>query len=78
MRISDLDDTLCVLQDATKVLAVFGAGNAVGVIIAGFLGHFAYNRDVRGPPLIMGISLILGCIPFYFLINNVDENASVS
>ncbi|KAL7535058.1 hypothetical protein ACHAXR_006239 [Thalassiosira sp. AJA248-18] len=64
-------------ENATLVLATFGAGNAIGVVIAGFLGHIAYKRDVRGPPFIMGISLILGCIPFYFLINTVDEHASL-
>lgn len=26
----------------------------------------------------MGISLLLGCIPFYFLTNYVDKDASVS
>ena len=60
------------------MLATFGAGNAIGVVLGGFLGHFTYKRDVRGPPCVMGISLLLGCIPFYFLINNVDEYASVS
>ena len=59
-------------------MLTFGAGNAIGVIIGGLLGHFAYKRDVRGTPLIMGISLILGCIPFYFFINYVDNNTSVS
>lgn len=63
-------------ENATVALAVFGAGNAIGAM--GFLGHFAYAKDVRGPPMIMGLSLILGCIPFYFLINKVDENANVS
>ena len=61
------------LQDATIVLMTFGAGNAIGVILAGFLGHFAYKYDVRGPPILMGVSLLLGCIPFYFLINTIDE-----
>ncbi len=65
-------------QEATGVLLTFGAGNAIGVIIGGVLGHFTYRHDVRGPPLVMGISLILGCLPFYFLINKIDENASVS
>ena len=58
-------------------MVTFGAGNAIGVILGGFLGHFSYKRDVRGPPFIMGVALLLGCIPFYLLINNVDENASV-
>ena len=61
-------------QEATGVLLTFGVGNAIGVILSGFLGHFAYKKDVRAPPLIMGTSLILGCIPFYFLVNNVQGN----
>jgi MFS family permease len=61
-------------QEATGVLLTFGVGNAVGVILSGFLGHFAYKKDIRAPPLIMGTSLILGCIPFYFLVNNVQGN----
>lgn len=65
-------------QEATGVLLTFGVGNAVGVIIGGCLGHFSYKKDVRGPPFVMGISLMLGCIPFYFLINSVDSDASVS
>lgn len=62
-------------EAATGVLVTFGAGNAVGVIIGGFLGR-SYKKDVRLPPLFMGTSLILGCIPFYFLVNYVDENVS--
>mmetsp|Transcript_21865 Transcript_21865/g.45296 ORF Transcript_21865/g.45296 Transcript_21865/m.45296 type:complete len:219 (-) Transcript_21865:74-730(-) len=64
-------------QQATGVLLTFGAGNAVGVILGGVLGHFSYKRDVRGPPFFMGVSLIIGCIPFYFLVNTVDENGNV-
>jgi len=61
-------------QEATGVLLTFGVGNALGVVLSGFLGHFAYKKDIRAPPLIMGTSLMLGCIPFYFLINNVEGN----
>lgn len=61
-------------QEATGVLLTFGVGNAIGVVLSGFLGHFAYKKDIRAPPLIMGTSLMLGCVPFYFLINNVEGN----
>ncbi|EED94687.1 hypothetical protein THAPSDRAFT_261312 [Thalassiosira pseudonana CCMP1335] len=64
-------------QEATGILLTFGAGNAIGVIAGGVLGHISYKRDVRGPALIMGTSLILGCIPFYFLINTVTDEVSV-
>ena len=59
-------------EQARDVLLTFGVGNAIGVILSGFLGHFAYKKDVRAPPFIMGASLILGCIPFYFLVNYVE------
>lgn len=62
-------------EAATGVLVTFGAGNAVGVILGGFLGR-SYKRDVRLPPMFMGASLILGCIPFYFLVNHVHENVN--
>ncbi len=66
-------------QEATGVLLTFGVGNAIGVILSGFLGHFAYKKDVRAPPLIMGASLLLGCIPFYYLVNKVEgENVGLA
>ena len=65
-------------QEATGVLATFGAGNALGVISSGFIGHYAYKKDIRLPPIIMGTSLLLSCIPMYFLINKVDGDSSVA
>lgn len=62
-------------EAATGVLVTFGAGNAIGVILGGCLGR-SYKRDVRLPPLFMGVSLMLGCIPFYFLVNHVHEKVN--
>eukprot|EP00804_Cyclotella_cryptica_P029823 CCRYP_010768-RA/>CCRYP_010768-RA protein AED:0.05 eAED:0.05 QI:188/1/1/1/1/1/3/47/597 len=62
-------------EAATGVLVTFGAGNAIGVIIGGLLGR-SYKKDVRLPPFFMGLSLILGFLPFYFLVNHVDKNAN--
>ena len=56
---------------------MFGAGNAIGVLVGGLLGHYGYKRDVRYPPAIMGSSLILGVVPTYFLINWVDGDSSI-
>ena len=56
----------------------FGAGNGIGMIISGIIGHFSYKRNVRYPPLIMGLSTLSTCIPYYFLVNNVDENSNVA
>ena len=55
----------------------FGVGNAIGVILGGVFGHYAYKRDVRYPPLIMGTSLILSVIPTYFLVNWVDGESNI-
>ena len=62
-------------EAATGVLATFGAGNAVGVVVGGLLGR-SYKKDVRLPAFFMGLSLFLGCIPFYFLVNHVDKDVS--
>jgi predicted MFS family arabinose efflux permease len=51
------------------VLLTFGAGNAVGVILGGYTGHFLYKRDSRLPPIAMGCCIILGCVPMWFIIN---------
>ena len=64
-------------EAATGVLVTFGAGNAIGVVIGGLLGR-SYKKDVRLPPLFMGISLIIGCIPFYFFLNHVSEDANTA
>ena len=67
-----------VFQQATSVLLVFGAGNAFGVIIGSTLGHFTYKVDVRLPALLMGVSVILTCLPMFFVINMSYEEADGS
>lgn len=66
------------VEEATGVLITFGAGNAIGVCLGGAFGHVTYKIDQRIPPLIMGSSLILSCIPMYFLINWVDATKNLS
>lgn len=62
-------------EQATSVLLTFGVGNAIGVILGSLFGHLAYMRDVRLPAVLMGISIILSCIPMYFVINmSYDHN----
>ena len=65
------------VEEATGVLIMFGAGNAIGVMVGGILGHYGYKRDVRYPPAIMGSTLMLGVVLTYFLINWVDGDSSV-
>lgn len=56
-------------------MLTFGVGNAIGVILGSLFGHLAYMRDVRLPAVLMGISIILSCIPMYFVINmSYDHN----
>jgi predicted MFS family arabinose efflux permease len=64
------------VQEATGVLLTFGAGNAVGVVLGGLLGHFLYKRDVRYPPLVMGTSILLGCLPMWYIIDAVSYSES--
>eukprot|EP00521_Asterionellopsis_glacialis_P016124 CAMPEP_0195295422 /NCGR_PEP_ID=MMETSP0707-20130614/17353_1 /TAXON_ID=33640 /ORGANISM="Asterionellopsis glacialis, Strain CCMP134" /LENGTH=548 /DNA_ID=CAMNT_0040356651 /DNA_START=22 /DNA_END=1665 /DNA_ORIENTATION=+ len=59
-------------EEATGVLLSFGAGNALGVIAGGILGHKTYKCDVRYPSLIMAAGLTLSCVPMWFMINNVE------
>ena len=66
------------VEEATGVLITFGAGNAIGVCLGGASGHVTYKIDKRLPPLIMGSSLMLSCIPMYFLINWVDATKNLS
>jgi len=66
------------LQAATGVMIVFGAGNAVGVIISGVVGHYLYKKDVRLPPLVMGTSTILSCVPMWYMINLVHSTTNVA
>ena len=66
------------VEEAAGVLITFGAGNAIGVCLGGAFGHVTYKIDKRIPPLIMGSSLMLSCIPMYFLINWVDATRNLS
>ena len=56
-------------QEATSVLIMFGAGNAIGVIFGSVMGHYFYKKDVRIPALLMGSSIIVTSISMYFMIN---------
>lgn len=66
------------VEEATGVLITFGAGNAIGVCLGRALGHVTYKIDKRAPPILMGSSLMLSCIPMYFLIDWVDATKNLS
>lgn len=50
-------------------MLTFGAGNALGVVVGGSIGYCLYKKDNRLPPIAMGVSILLGCIPMWFIIN---------
>eukprot|EP01083_Nonionella_stella_P102063 290039_1 len=66
------------IQEATGVVITFGAGNAIGVVVGGMLGHFSYKKSVKLPPFIMGVSTALTSIPFAFLINSVSGTTNAA
>lgn len=47
---------------------MFGVGNGVGVICGSILGHCFYKKDNRLPALLMGVPILLTCVPMYFLL----------
>jgi hypothetical protein len=46
----------------TQVVAVFGIGSGVGVIVGGMIGQFLYNKRRRYMPLFTG-ALTVRCTP---------------
>jgi MFS family permease len=64
------------IEMATTVLMCFGVGNALGLIFGGSCGSRLYKIDKRYPALLAGSMAILGCAPFWLLINVVDSNTS--
>lgn len=64
------------VEMATTVLMCFGVGNTLGLIFGGSCGSYLYKVDKRYPALLAGSMAILGCAPFWFLINVADASAS--
>lgn len=61
------------MEVATTVLMCFGIGNTLGLVLGGSYGSRLYKIDNRYPALLAGSMAILGCIPFWLLINTVDS-----
>ncbi len=59
-------------------MIIFGAGNAVGVILGGVLGHVLYKKSPSFPPLVMGSTIILSCVPMWFMINSVSSTTRIA
>lgn len=62
------------VQVATSILLCFGFGNTLGLVLGGSFGSHLYKIDNRYPALLAGSMAILGCVPFWLLINTVDSS----
>jgi len=64
------------VEYATFVLMINGLGIFCGMLLGGYGGGWLYSLDNRYPSLLAGGAVILGCFPFWFLLNNVDASTS--
>jgi len=71
------EDRGMTVEEATFVILAFGVGSMLGMFLGGSGGNFLYAIDRRYPALLAGSTAILGCIPFYFLINTVSSSSPV-
>ncbi|GAX22155.1 hypothetical protein FisN_39Lh023 [Fistulifera solaris] len=62
------------VEVATLTVLFFGLGNFVGMLMGGFGATYLYRIDPRYPPLLAGSAAILGCFPFWMLLNWIDNN----
>lgn len=69
---------LCVInQYATTTVLVFGVGNFFGMLLGGGGGSYLYHVDSRYPAILAGSMAILGCFPFWVMLNFVDSTSSI-
>jgi predicted MFS family arabinose efflux permease len=65
------------VEFATFVVLVFGLGNFFGMILGGQGGRVLYCIDKRYPALFAGWTAIIGCFPFWYLLNKIDSHTSL-
>lgn len=53
-----------------------GVGTFFGMILGGMGGQYLYRVDKRYPALLAGSAAIFACVPFWVLLNDVDNNTS--
>lgn len=68
------EDRGMTVEVATLTLLFFGLGNFVGMLVGGFGATYLYRIDPRYPPLLAGSAAILGCFPFWMLLNWIDNS----
>jgi len=64
------------VEFATFTILWFGAGNFLGMLAGGAGGQYLYRVDKRYPALLAGSMAIFGCVPFWVLLNGVNNNSS--
>lgn len=64
------------VEFATFTVLWFGAGNFLGLLMGGAGGQYLYRVDKRYPALLAGSMAIFGCVPFWVLLNGVNNNSS--
>lgn len=77
-----LTDYLAINQNmsveyATLIMLIFGVGNFIGMMIGGQGGAYLYKRHPKYPSLLAGLSSILACLPFWYLLNFVDDTTNL-
>ena len=55
---------------------MFGFGSFTGMVLGGAGGSFLYRRDKRLPVLFAGTFAVFGCLPFWILLNYIDDTTS--
>ena len=65
------------VEGATTIVLLFGVGNFFGMLMGGGFGRSLYHLNPRYPSLFSGSMAILGCVPFWMLLNDVDVSTSI-
>ena len=65
------------VEGATLTVLLFGVGNFIGMVMGGTFGRYLYKRNPRYPPLFAGSMAILGCLPFWMLLNSVNSTTNL-
>lgn len=64
------------VEFATFVVLLFGLGNFLGLVLAGIGAQYLYRVDKRYPALLAGTASIFACVPFWVILNQLNNNSS--
>ena len=64
------------VEFATFTVLWFGFGTFFGQLLGGAGGQYLYRVDKRYPALLAGSMAIFGCVPFWVLLNGVNNTSS--